>query len=318
MAFVAFCRRRRGVWVLVTLAAIAVLARLAPAPEAEVAPAPEPTWRLVPLAGAPLEAAVDDADGEYVYDTGWAPGTGGSCVPFLPALVARPRWQLQIVERASGCLGTDDRAALLVDERGRVTIVRANVPVPMLTAQLTPDELARLRTLDELSCVRTESYGYGELFYELGWGPTASGDGAHIGASSELGQAVGAVVERALARAAEERLTRTPFRLRLDALAVDDGRTWRADRAVFEITIDHTGTLRVSRAGRVRYQDQLDPIAVVELMDTILPANVREPDVDLLARGSVLIDDERHPIALARYDLFSMRIQDWLWRATDR
>jgi hypothetical protein len=294
MAFVAFCPRRRGVYVLVALAAIVAIARLWPAPE--VTPPPAATWQLVPLAGEPLHAAVDRADGEYEDGSGWV-GASGPCVPFLAELVTRPGWMLQIRERASGCTGTENGDVVAIDAIGRAVIERPGLP--MLTTHVTQDELARVRALADLSCVRSsQGYGYGELFYELGWGTTAAGDGAHIAASSELGEAITELVATLRLRAAEAMFATTPFTLRARF------RQWYDDdRRPISVAIDAGGMLTVQRGREVLVREAMDPVELADLADAIVAGHLTEDDRDLelLTTGSAVIDGERYPIRLFEF-----------------
>ena len=294
MAFVALFPRRRLVFLLVALAAIVVVARVWPAPE--VARPPAVTWQLVPLAGEPLHAAADRAGGEYEDGRGWV-GDGGACVPFLAELVAHPGWMLQIRERASGCMGTENFDVVAIDAAGHAVIERPGLP--MLTTYVTPSELASVRALADLSCLRTSpGYGYGEAFYELGWGTTAAGDGAYVSASSEQGEAITQLVATLRLRAAEDMFAVTPFTLRARFRGVYDetGRT-------ISVTIDAGGTLTVQHGRKVLVREAMDRIELADLADAIIAGHLThdDPDFTVFATGSAVIDGERYPIRLLEF-----------------
>jgi hypothetical protein len=189
--------------------------------------------------------------------------------------------------------------------------------LPPIRARLAPDELRLVHQLDALSCVRTEPVGYGERFFELGWGPTAPGDGARVAASSAMGVVLDDLVGAARLRAAEARLATVPFILHLAALPPGDDGEWRRSAATYDLSIDAGGTLVVRRGDRELLRQPVDPIELVEVMDFIRAGAVDDVDRLIFARGSAVIDGERYPIALATYDRgLARHVHDWLWTAT--
>src|SRR5512138_1483886 len=121
--------------------------------EDEPAPAPRATYTLYPLSGDPLWWAVNDLDGDKSYWGRPKPAHPEltTCLPFYAPLLEHPHWEIQIVRGASSCTTDGLRDSFTVDGRGRVTWWRAKRPLREL--ELTPAEMAQLRTIDDLDCV---------------------------------------------------------------------------------------------------------------------------------------------------------------------
>jgi hypothetical protein len=233
--------RVTGVWTLAAGSAVAVIAaavgawpssmRLAPPVPFVAAPAPV----TVPLDGHP-------------------DGAAGTCVEMLDQLVEYPQWALQINERASGCLGTDDRRQITIAGDGWMTW-RAD-GLPTRRVRLLGFELDAIRGLDRLGCEREYRGDYGERFFELGWGAADTHGGIHIAAQTPIGHRIDEVVDAAIARYTAAR--RVEIALTKRRFTVDG----------YRFNVDGRGTLTVRRGHRM-FRERLDDQVRVDLFDAL-------------------------------------------------
>jgi hypothetical protein len=280
MAFVAVPARAR-VGILVAVSVAVCLWRVWPAPEVR-AVEPDPGWSLVPLSGEVLANA-----------------TG--CLPFLAPVIAHRGWTLQIDERVSGCLGTDEIRTFVVNEHGGVVVRERGLRDREL--QLTAGELGRLRSLDQRSCVPTEDGGYGLHYYELSIGPSDGQGGARVAYLSEIGAALGELLDAAMQRHADHVAATQPMRIVLAARRDDDRRGWTRRSAVYRLEVDAGGLLTVHRGRRELYRRQLESRQLADLIDATHVGAVDwhddEDDRDYaLARGTIMIDRASRELVL--------------------
>ncbi|MEJ7602184.1 MAG: hypothetical protein WKG01_30080 [Kofleriaceae bacterium] len=253
---------------------------------------PRPTYRYIPLLGDPLLFAVDEADGEMEETRVVRPSSLalGGCLPFLPTVVERPGWQLQFVVASSGCMGEARHDHYVLDSSGVVTWTRPNLPVRTLA--LLPGELARVRQLDRLDCVRTEPVGYGEWFYRVAFAgiPNAEG-GAHISGSSVMAGELEAIFEAAKTRYREHRLAAlAPLSVRLRMGSRYKDRMYGVDIVGSRLTI--------RRHARILHHQQLEPADLVELVDRLAGPDA---DPETHYRGWLRTGDVTNPVALEKY-----------------
>src|SRR5262245_26054024 len=116
------------VWLFVAVAAVALVAAIAARPGDDDVPARPPHFTFFPLAGAPIDYVVEDAQ-----------ASGAPCLPFLAPILARPSWQLQIVDGVTSCLGEVIHASLEIDHTGLAAWMEPGMPERR--TWLTPDEL---------------------------------------------------------------------------------------------------------------------------------------------------------------------------------
>src|SRR5262249_41559376 len=147
------------VWVVVTAsAAVLLTATIALVPPEEPPPRPasppEPirVMRLIPLTGDSASQLV-----EHARTTGW------TCLRFLTWIVAKPTWELQLVDGSTNWFGEHIRASFEVHHDGLVTWMEPGMPNRGL--RLTAAELDTIRHLDRASC-RSEIT---ESEWERGW-----------------------------------------------------------------------------------------------------------------------------------------------------
>ena len=280
---------RRAIAVLASCSIAIVLWPTKPAPS----PAPEVTYRYVPLLGQPLDFAIDEADGELEDANVVRPSSlaRGGCLPFLQTVVERAGWQLQFVAASSGCLGEMLHDHYVVDAFGGVTWTRRHVPARQLA--LLPEELARVQKLDRLDCVRTEPVGYGEAFYRVALVgiPNAEG-GAHISGSSTMAAELEAILEAAKVRYRAQRLAALgPMSLRLGmSPSLGDDRVYQLDLEGTQVTI--------RRRTKILHAQVLEPADLVEVLDRLVAPG---PDDDTYDRGWLRTGGETRAVALPKY-----------------
>jgi len=291
---------------LAAVAATAIVVGLRAVPAPAPPPHTVPGWTFVPLTGEVLDNAVDDADGEYDGER-WNPpdeAVAGGCVPFLQALIAHDHWQLQIDERRSGCLGTEQLRTYVIDASGEVVVHQPGLRDRALA--LTPAELARLRTIDQGACVRAEPVGYGERFYELSIGPSEGQGGAHVASDTEIGEALGAILDAAQARYADELAATHPIQVELAARSLEHSDTWTPRTATYHLAVDTGGMLVVHRGHRELYRQQLEAQDLADLADAVLghlgSADDQADASYALGRGTLLFEKHRHELTLDYYE----------------
>lgn len=195
--------RVSGKRVLAVVAALSgggLLVEAWPAAPEPAPPARAAELQLVPLSGDPLAQAVDDLDGDWQDQSPHARPLppGKSCLPFLAPLTAHPRWQLQIAHAFSDCMGVTLVASFSITSDGKVVWSAPGMPDRELA--LARAQLATVRGLDALDCVRTEPVGYGEEHFRIGiGGGIGVAGGARISRHSTLGEALAQLFEDALA-----------------------------------------------------------------------------------------------------------------------
>jgi len=215
---------------------------------------------------------------------------GKTCVPFLAPLVAHPRWQVQIARAHSGCLGEWLIGSFSVTSDGKVVWSQPGLPDRELA--LSPAQLATVRGLDRLDCVRTERVGYGEEFFRvgIGGGQWARG-GAYVSRSSALGEVLAKLLDDLVAEYRTKRLAAfAPI---------------TADLQLGKYRLALRGTHVTVRHGkRVLVDKDVDDAQVVDLLDAMIgnPDKPYERD-EYTAVGTFSASGIAVPLAVVRVDM---------------
>jgi hypothetical protein len=252
-----------------------VTGAVAAMPRADAPAVTAQTVRYVPLSGEPLRDVVED---------------GVRCLPFLAPITAHPRWQLQVAHGHSGCMGDWLLGSFSIGSDGKV--VWSQPRMPDRTLELSPAQLATMRGLDRLDCVRTEPVGYGEEWFRvgIGGGIDATG-GAQISRHSTLGEALVTLVDELLAQYRAKRLAQfAPITVDLTL----DG---------YHLALRGTH-VTVTRRGRVWLDRDVDDALVVDLLDAMIdaPSKQRQRD-DITALGTFSAAGIAVPLAVTRFDI---------------
>jgi len=267
--------RVSGNRVLAVVVGLTLVAGFALLPAAEE-PAPEPmdSYRFVPLSGDLLAHTLAD---------------GRACLPFLAPLTAHPRWQVQIAHAFRECMGPTLLASFSISSDGKVVWSAPGMPDRELA--LTPAQLATVRGLDRLDCVRTDEVGYSYEYFSVGIGGGITVDGgAVLPRHSTLGDALATLFDE---------LLRDYYARRFAAfqpIAVDltlDG---------YQLALRGTD-LTVRRGGRTWVRDERDVDEVVDLLDTMIdgPETPHEHDGST-AFGSFTASGITVPLAVSRFE----------------
>jgi hypothetical protein len=209
----------------------------------------------------------------------------GACAEMLDELVAYPGWELQVTDLASGCMGTDTLRHVTIAASGRMTWREPDMPERHV--MLTGSELDAVRALNQLGCEREYHGDYGERFFRFGWGAADTTGGIHIASQTPMGHRLDFVIDGAIARYTAARLAA----IQPASVHVKSSR--------YRLDVDSTGALTVRRGRRVVAHEQLDPQALVDVLD-LLAAGRPAMDRELvLARGSATIAGRRVPVELA-------------------
>jgi len=267
--------RVSGKRVLAVVLALTLVAGVALLPAAEQ-PAPErmDSYRFVPLSGDLLAQTVAD---------------GHACLPFLAPLTAHPRWQLQIAHSFSECMGPTLLASFSVSSDGKVVWSAPGMPDRELA--LTPAQLATVRGLDRLDCVRTDEVGYSYEYFSVGIGGGIRVDGgAVIPRHSTLGDALATLLDDALRDYYARRFAA------FQPLAVDltlDG---------YRLALRGTD-LTVRGGGRTWVRDEREVDEVVDLLDAMVdgPETPHEHD-GITAFGTFTASGITVPLAVSRFE----------------
>jgi hypothetical protein len=290
--------RVSGKRVLVVLAGVTVIAGVAalPSPD-EPAPAKPDSYRFVALSGDPLAQVVDDLDGDWQDQSPHARPLppGESCLPFLAPLTAHPRWQVQIAHAFSDCMGATVVASFSIGSDGKVVWSAPGMPDREL--ELTSEQLATVRGLDRLDCVRTEPVGYGEEHFRIGIGGGIRVDGgAHISRHSTLGEALAKLFEDVLA---------AYYQRRIAAFA-----PITADVTYHGYHLALRGThLAVSYGRRIFSQRDLEASDLGDLLDTMIDG----PDAphardDYTGFGTFTASGITVPLAVERFERGALEV----------
>jgi hypothetical protein len=266
------------------LAGAAVVTGVRAMPGPRPGPREPATYTIFPISGELINA--EDA----------------ACAPFLPDLVQRPNWELQVDHRSSSCTGTGELGRYLISADGTLT---TNEPgLVERTLFLTADELARVRALGALSCARREAVGYGEVYFMLTIGPGDGTGGARIPAASTAGDELGAIIDGALDRYAEELVARRAVSLELYARSEELSDVWTRRSAMHAHYLDASGTVTVRHRGKVVARVQLPARTIADIVDTGAAAwddprgESPEGDDFALARGRLRVDRAARDIVI--------------------
>jgi len=275
----------------VLVALVGVTGVVAVMPQAD-APAPmTQTVRYVPLSGEPLRDVVDDLDGDWDdREPASRPlRPGQSCLPFLAPLTAHPRWQVQVAHGHSGCMGDWLLGSFSISSDGKV--IWSQPRMPDRTLELSPAQLATVRGLDRLDCVRTEPVGYGEEWFRvgIGGGVEATG-GAQISRHSTLGTALSTLLDGLVDAYRAHRLASfAPITVDLELRG-------------YHLALRGTH-VTVTRRGRVWLDRDVEDAVVVDLLDAMIDAPSKQHERDgYTAFGTFSAAGIAVPLSVTRFD----------------
>jgi hypothetical protein len=274
-------------WVFLTASiAGALAAAIAVAPhDKPPARAPE-AMTVIPLTGDAISQVVEDAQ-----------TSGGPCLPFLAWILAHPRWELQIVDGATGCLGETIRASYEIQHDGLVTWMEPGMPNRRVW--LTPAELLAIQHLDRLSCAApSPSRGYENGWQRVGLaGDIHAVGGATIPQDAPAAQAIDQMFATVTARYVRDRRAALGH-VEIDLIASLDA--WENKRPHYRVRIADE-RITIQRGKRTIATLTAEPADLVKLVDWAL-ATPMYPSEDSTARGTLLVGGERRTIALERWD----------------
>jgi hypothetical protein len=246
----------------------------------------------VPLNGSPLWDAIDEADGD---EDGEPPheapaGPVQTCLPFLAPVLEYPNWQLRISNGVSACSGDVLAGDFTISSTGAVTWSRPGWPVRQLA--LSSEQLALVRRLDRLSCVRLQPEPTELEWVSIGLdlGKHYEHAGARVSSASTLGRTVTAMLDGLVEQYRRPRRELMgSFDLRL---------TTTEPGAIYGVRITG-GRLTVRRGGKLLIDDPVEIDLLIDLVDAALAQPpVGDPD----ARGRLLLAGRSVPVSLLFYE----------------
>jgi hypothetical protein len=272
------------VWVVVTAsAAAAMTAVIAMVPPEEPPPSPPEPMRTIPLTGDAISQLVEDAQ-----------ATGGTCLPFVTWVVAKPTWELQLVDGGTGCLGEHIRASFEVQHDGLVAWMEPWMPNRRL--RLTAEELDTIRHLDRLSC-RSETGSW-----ERGWmrvalaGNIHGVGGATIPQDAPAARAIDTLMTGAQTRYLRERRAALgPIDIALVATSQGE----RPRRYRVHVT---DSRMTIARGKRTIATIPVESDDLVKLVDWALGTPMY-PSETSYARGTLCIGGDCHAIAIEHWEV---------------
>jgi hypothetical protein len=246
----------------------------------------------VPLNGAPLWYAIDEADGDEAAALPLEAPAGPvkTCLPFLAPILQYPNWQLRISNGVSNCSGDWVKGDFTISSTGAVTWSTPGWPVRHLA--LSSEQLALVRRLDQLSCVQLqpEPTELDWLSIGLDLGKHYEYAGARVSPASTLGRTVTAMLDGLVEQYRRPRRELIgSFDLRL---------TTTEPGAIYGVRITG-GRLTVKRGRKLLIDDPVEADLLIDLVDAALAQPpVGDPD----ARGRLLINGRLVPVSLLFYE----------------